>query len=374
VDDEELGSFTQYPVRLAWAITIHKSQGLTFERAIIDAGASFAPGQVYVALSRLTGMEGLVLHTRINASQVMTDERVVQYAARVGIHAPDRILQQEQRQYAANKLRESFDMAQLPEDFSEQGVALQAMQIPEKETAAALLRDLLQGSRALLEVSGKFSRQLQALLPEQGQPDYNALQERTTAATHYFHKELDHMLQALDQHIAAWRLKPRTKKYIKAMELLRISCARKKEEIAQAATLASGLQQGTDIGQLLAQVNASKQKEPVTVAKEPAAKKEKGNSNRISLDLYLQGKGIEEIAELRSMAMSTIEGHLITFISTGEITINAFLSGEQLSLMLRHIRQHGTHAGTLKEQLGAAYTYTQIRAALAYQLRLEQEG
>ena len=59
LDEEELGSFRQYPVRLAWAITIHKSQGLTFERAIVDAGQSFAAGQVYVALSRLTTLDGL---------------------------------------------------------------------------------------------------------------------------------------------------------------------------------------------------------------------------------------------------------------------------------------------------------------------------
>ncbi len=61
VQEETLGSFTQFPLRLAWAITIHKSQGLTFEKAIIDAGDAFAAGQVYVALSRCTSLEGMVL-------------------------------------------------------------------------------------------------------------------------------------------------------------------------------------------------------------------------------------------------------------------------------------------------------------------------
>ncbi len=70
LEEEVLGSFTQFPLRLAWAITIHKSQGLTFEKAIIDAGAAFAPGQVYVALSRCTSLDGIVLQSRLQSSSL----------------------------------------------------------------------------------------------------------------------------------------------------------------------------------------------------------------------------------------------------------------------------------------------------------------
>lgn len=80
MEEETLGSFSQFPLRLAWAITIHKSQGLTFEKAIIDAGKAFAPGQVYVALSRCTNLEGLVLKSRISGSSLRTDPRIVDFA------------------------------------------------------------------------------------------------------------------------------------------------------------------------------------------------------------------------------------------------------------------------------------------------------
>ena len=79
IETEVLGKFSQLPLRLAWAITIHKSQGLTFERAIIDASLSFAPGQVYVALSRCKTLEGMVLASKIPPQAIINDERVDDY-------------------------------------------------------------------------------------------------------------------------------------------------------------------------------------------------------------------------------------------------------------------------------------------------------
>lgn len=83
LSEDVLGSFGQYPLRLAWAITIHKSQGLTFEKAVIDAGKAFAPGQVYVALSRCTNLEGMVLHSRIRSNTLYADDRIVQFTKNI---------------------------------------------------------------------------------------------------------------------------------------------------------------------------------------------------------------------------------------------------------------------------------------------------
>jgi len=80
IDEEIIGTFTQFPVKLAWAITVHKSQGLTFEKVIADLGAAFSSGQVYVALSRCTSFNGLVLKTRIDRNAIKTDPEVLKFA------------------------------------------------------------------------------------------------------------------------------------------------------------------------------------------------------------------------------------------------------------------------------------------------------
>jgi hypothetical protein len=80
IEETVTGTFKQYPLKLAWAITIHKSQGMTFEKVIADVGWSFAAGQVYVALSRCTSMNGLILQSRITPQAIKTDPRVIAFA------------------------------------------------------------------------------------------------------------------------------------------------------------------------------------------------------------------------------------------------------------------------------------------------------
>ena len=83
IESESVGAFTQYPLRLAWAVTIHKSQGKTFDRVVVDIGrGAFAHGQVYVALSRCTTFEGLVLRTPIRKGHIRMDWRIVRFLTR----------------------------------------------------------------------------------------------------------------------------------------------------------------------------------------------------------------------------------------------------------------------------------------------------
>lgn len=380
VEEEELGSFTQYPIRLAWAITIHKSQGLTFEKAIVDAGASFAPGQVYVALSRLTSLEGLVLHTRINPAQVMTDERVVRYTEQMESQKDlQSELQAEQKEFAARKLLESFDLDKLCEAYKENYLGFSKSAIPDKADAVILALKWSDKANELQAVAQKFNRHLTGVFGSGSRPDYAHLQERTLAAAQYFSKELDTLEAALKLHIEEYKVKQKTKKYIAQLRFIFLLLGRKKMQIDQAAKLAVGLNKGTDIASLLDMIAEDKKQFSAAQHQEEekiiTAKKEVGASKSISFDLYKQGKTIEEIATARSMAQSTVEGHLVAYIATGELEVSAFVSSSELSLILQKIKElNGLSATILKENLPPEISYTKLRAVIAYHQRMKELG
>ncbi len=118
--EETAGSFAQYPLKTAWAITVHKSQGLTFSRAIIDVHQSFAHGQTYVALSRCKTLEGMVLSAPIPPSAIICDTQVSRFAHDPHHAQPDEArLEQMQRQYLLRVIEDLFDFSHLRYGFTD---------------------------------------------------------------------------------------------------------------------------------------------------------------------------------------------------------------------------------------------------------------
>lgn len=245
VEEEELGSFRQYPIRLAWAITIHKSQGLTFEKAVIDAGASFAAGQVYVALSRLTGLEGLVLRTRITPAAIQTDPRVVAWTAKqlsANGASLEGELEQDQRAYAGETLQKVFSWSKLVELIGDHYTGYARRKIPGKTNATLLGGQWLESVRQQEEVARKFQKQLEQLFLTAEEDGYRQVLQRAEAAVGYFVRTLDtELIEPMETHIADLRAKQKAKKYLAEMEVVKGICLRKKQQLGDAVKMAQRL-------------------------------------------------------------------------------------------------------------------------------------
>lgn len=267
VHENVLGTFSQFPLRLAWAITIHKSQGLTFERAIIDAGASFAAGQVYVALSRLTSLEGLVLQSKIPAHSIRTDQGVLDHSAATAKQEElPQLLADAQQKYLGHILLESFKWGRLLEHSQKLVDDLEHRNIPEQARAYRFLEALKLAAEAQEEVAGKFRNQLLQLLtqPQQAQPqqadpktdsnhgqtpvDYALILARTSKAVAWFSPRMDEQLISnLEKHIEEWAKKKRTKRYLTELNTLLAEFKRKKEQLNQCLDIAENLSKSVSL-------------------------------------------------------------------------------------------------------------------------------
>ena len=189
IKEEMIGAFSQIPLRLAWAITIHKSQGLTFEKAIIDAEASFAHGQTYVALSRCTSLEGLVLKTPITSSAIINDSTVSVFNESVEENHPDEsVLNESEKHFQLNLISEILDyqpllypITRLIDVFYKNRTSIKGDVIDHLQT----VKD--DGIVALMKISNGFKNQLNTLSEDNVLPENSSqIQERFIKAITYF--------------------------------------------------------------------------------------------------------------------------------------------------------------------------------------------
>lgn len=367
IEEEELGSFIQFPLRLAWAITIHKSQGLTFDRAIVDAGDSFAAGQVYVALSRLTSTRELVLYSKVSTQSIRVDERILKYLeVTYPVNELESYLKVQQQKFLALSLKKAFQFDDLVHESYEQYMYAGERQISEQQLAVDCLKAVHTCLADLYKVGIKFIGELERILPAVEKEGYAHLHQRVNSASTYFENRLTtECITILAEHIKVMIPKKKTKKYIKDVQFILQAIKRKKGSVEQAKHYAEGLLAGTDVKELL------KKTKPIIIEEAEAEtskeKPKKGESHRISLELFQSGKTIPEIAEERKYAITTIEGHLCSFLKTGEVLINQLVDTETHKKITAVIDEIGPLSSkTIKERLEETVTYGQIKAVLEH--------
>lgn len=405
--EEVLGTFEQYPIKLAWAITVHKSQGLTFSKAIIDVGQAFAPGQVYVALSRLRSLDGLILRTRIEPSVVSSDKDVVAFTNRGFEQEPLPLqLKASQREYLKQLLAGTFDFSDMLRkvDYTQKDHPETAQFEDESmKTALKLFQEKLRSEE---ENTQKFRNQLIRLLHEDKRDELLVRIEKGGA---YYGDMLHAQMKALFQHMAQAEMLSRTKEYTNALKEIDGMLMKKVATIAKVGYLTTCILNGEevkrqkDIEQGLAAKRAAMVGEARAWAEEHKPKasgksgRKRGRRNADDVPdgtgrggsptrpagatyattyaLHKEGLTLEEIAAKRSMAKSTIEGHFARGIAEGEVDIAKLMLESERDAIADWMRENPKEGlNGVAGHFQGRFSYGQLRMVQAWVKREASEG
>lgn len=464
IEEKQVGSFIQYPLRTAWAITIHKSQGLTFDKAIIDANAAFAHGQVYVALSRCRSFEGMVLRTPLTFNSIKTDGVVAHYTKEAENNTPNsEQLQQAKAFFQQGLLYELFDFKDI------KGTLFQCKRIAEdyhQVISVGFLDNVNEvrenAEKTIYAISESYKKHLNVQLQQNQLPEDNGdLQERVKKACRYFVDKIDEVIiagmdkvsfeadnKAVKESMSEVLNKLKKEVFIKRSVLKNslegfetlsyIKCRANAEidfinlEKVQVTTrketkVAAGIKHpelyktikswrddlaadnNVPVYMILPQkaltelvnklpsnfaelesikgIGKAKIKqfgaeilgmvteycEKRNISQTPLQllvkvnKPEKVDTKQMSLNAFIDGKTVEEIAMERGLTASTIENHLIHFIGTGELDIHRFVEKDKASQIQAYVEEYKPISTTqTKEALGDDISYNEIRAVMKY--------
>jgi type II secretory pathway predicted ATPase ExeA/DNA-binding NarL/FixJ family response regulator len=386
LEEDIVGSFTQYPVKLAWAITVHKSQGLTFDKAIIDVGQAFAAGQVYVALSRLRSLDGLILGTKISPSVISSDSNVTSFSQRKDEQPPlSELLDKAQQEYIERLLAQTFDFRDIIDQLLSIKKGAAAKTEFEDETMRAALDIIREAFEKEVANTNGFRSQLMRLLRD-GVRDQ--LIERIEKGTAYYMVLIQKNSRLLLTHIAEVSQFSKTRTYLNTLEEVDASIVKKQTQIRSLQVTLESILDGKEIEPnkaLVKKISIERETMINAVAAEVKAnpkfsklktgrkrktstgpKTEKGETYKKTLALFKEGQTIDDVAEKRGLSVGTIESHAVKLIAAGEIDIDHFMDKDDAQEIAKAIAKDSNEStSSVVGYLKGRFTYGQVRMVQA---------